>query len=51
MNLKSRAIVSMLYWGEGYKGSPEKRAQQLDFANSDPSMISVFYRVFVVYMI
>lgn len=36
------AIGAMLYWGEGYKGSIEKPADTVDFANSDPQMISVF---------
>lgn len=37
-----RAIGAMLYWGEGYKGSNEKPAKHVDFANSDPDMIKLF---------
>lgn len=33
---------SMLYWAEGYKGSVERPAKFVDFANSDPLMIKVF---------
>jgi hypothetical protein len=36
------AIGAMLYWGEGYKGSVEKPAQTVDFANSDPNMVRMF---------
>jgi hypothetical protein len=38
------AIGSMLYWGEGSKGSPEKPARIVDFANSDPDMIRIFLK-------
>lgn len=38
------AIGSMLYWGEGYKGSVERPAHIVDFANSDPDMILLFLR-------
>ncbi len=38
------AIGAMLYWGEGYKGSDEKPAHGIDFANSDPSMVLVFIK-------
>lgn len=34
-----KAIGSMLYWGEGYKS---EKSSFVDFANSDPEMISVF---------
>lgn len=32
----------MLYWGEGYKGTPSSRSLGVDFANSDPAMIRIF---------
>ncbi len=35
-------VGAMLYWAEGYKGSDERPAKTLDFANSDPRMISLF---------
>lgn len=35
-------IISMLYWGEGFKGRGEKSHPSFDFANSDPKMIKVF---------
>lgn len=35
------AIGAMLYWGEGYKGD---KASGIDFANSDPEMISMFLK-------
>lgn len=43
IKLRELAIAgSMLYWAEGYKGSVEKPAKLVDFANSDPGMIRVF---------
>lgn len=42
-HLQELAIAaSMLYWAEGYKGSLERPAKFVDFANSDPFMIRVF---------
>lgn len=41
-SVELQAILAMLYWGEGYKGSVKLPARQLDFANSDPDMIRVF---------
>ena len=37
-----RVIGTMLYWAEGYKGNERLPAKMLDFANSDPHMISLF---------
>lgn len=37
-----RAIGSMLYWGEGYKGDEKNPAKFVDFANSDLDMILLF---------
>ena len=34
-----KAIGAMLYWGEGYKS---EKSGGIDFANSDPEMISMF---------
>lgn len=43
VKLRELAIIgAMLYWGEGYKGSPENRSPRVDFANSDPKMIKMF---------
>ncbi len=39
-----RAIGSMLYWGEGYKGDDKNPAKSVDFANSDPDMIILFLK-------
>jgi len=36
-----QTMGAMLYWGEGYKS---EKATFVDFANSDPEMISVFLR-------
>ncbi len=40
--IELKAIGSMLYWGEGYKGTRDKPANLVDFANSDPYMIELF---------
>ncbi len=37
-----KALGAMLYWGEGYKGDEVNPAKQVDFTNSDPSMILLF---------
>lgn len=37
-----KIIGAMLYWGEGYKGNDVSPAKHVDFANSDPDMISLF---------
>ena len=34
-----KILGTVLYWGEGYKG---KKASIVDFANSDPKMVSIF---------
>ncbi|MEK7463955.1 MAG: hypothetical protein AAB610_02425 [Patescibacteria group bacterium] len=39
-----KAIGAMLYWGEGYKGSVENPAHQVDFTNSDADMIELFLK-------
>ena len=36
-----RAVGAMLYWGEGYKSD---KGSGVDFANSDPEMISIFLK-------
>ncbi len=36
------AMGTMLYWAEGYKGGKNGKNYTIDFANSDPKMISVF---------
>ncbi len=36
-----QAIGAMLYWGEGYKSD---KGTGIDFANSDPEMISIFLK-------
>ena len=38
------ALGAMLYWGEGYKGDELHPAKQVDFANSDPTMIMLFLK-------
>ncbi len=44
-NLKELlAIGTMLYWAEGYKGDESNHT--VDFANSDPKMISLFFKFF-----
>lgn len=35
-------IGAMLYWGEGYKGTPRRASPGIDFANSDSDMVQVF---------
>ncbi len=40
-----RAILAMLYWGEGYKGTYLYAEKTMDFANSDPTMIQVFINI------
>lgn len=44
-NFEAKVILTMLYWGEGYKGSKERPADIVDFTNSDPVMIETFLSV------
>lgn len=39
-----KIIGAMLYWGEGYKGNETNPAPRVDFANSDPDMITLFIK-------
>ena len=42
----AETVLAMLYWGEGFKGNENSKMSSVDFANSDPKMISIFMKAF-----
>jgi len=40
--ITTEIILSMLYWGEGFKGHEDSKLTTVDFANSDPEMIRLY---------